>query len=207
MKKLNIKTVVFAGVLVAMNLVLARVLAINIGSTLRITVSATPIYLAGFWFGPIVGGICGGVADLLGCLIQGYAPNPLIMVTSVLAGVLPGVFKHYVFHNKMNTWKIAVVIVIHGLIGSLGFTTVGLHVYYGTPWAVLYSTRVIQTIALAAANTILVSILHQSVLTTMVTRTFLAQDVKKYFFSDGCEIFRLEKPIDIKGGRYYGLQN
>lgn len=179
MKKLNIKTVVFAGVLVAMNLVLARVLAINIGSTLRITVSATPIYLAGFWFDPIVGGICGGVADLLGCLIQGYAPNPLIMVTSVLAGVLPGVFKHYVFHNKMNTWKIAVVIAIHGLIGSLGFTTVGLHVYYGTPWAVLYSTRVIQTIALAAANTILVSILHQSVLTTMVTRTFLAQDVKK----------------------------
>ena len=179
MKKLNIKTVVFAGVLVAMDLVLARVLAINIGSTLRITVSATPIYLAGFWFGPIVGGICGGVADLLGCLIQGYAPNPLIMVTSVLAGVLPGVFKHYVFHNKMNTWKIAVVIAIHGLIGSLGFTTVGLHVYYGTPWAVLYSTRVIQTIALTAANTILVSILHQSVLTTMVTRTFLAQDVKK----------------------------
>ena len=65
MKKLNIKTVVFAGVLVAMNLVLARVLAINIGSTLRITVSATPIYLAGFWFGPIVGGICGssGLSD------------------------------------------------------------------------------------------------------------------------------------------------
>lgn len=46
MKKLNVKTIVFAAVLVAMNLVLSRVLAINIGSTLRITVSATPIYLA-----------------------------------------------------------------------------------------------------------------------------------------------------------------
>ena len=45
MKKLNVKTIVFAAVLVAMNLVLSRVLAINIGSTLRITVSATPIYL------------------------------------------------------------------------------------------------------------------------------------------------------------------
>lgn len=43
MKKLNVKTIVFAAVLVAMNLVLSRVLAINIGSTLRITVSATPI--------------------------------------------------------------------------------------------------------------------------------------------------------------------
>lgn len=32
MKKLNVKTIVFAAVLVAMNLVLSRVLAINIGS-------------------------------------------------------------------------------------------------------------------------------------------------------------------------------
>ena len=69
MKKLRIQTVVFAGVMIAMNLVLARVLVINIGSTLRITVSATPIYLAGLWLGPLVGGICGGVSDLLGCLI------------------------------------------------------------------------------------------------------------------------------------------
>ena len=179
MKKLNIKTVVFAGVLVAMNLVLARVLAINIGTTLRITVSATPIYLAGFWFGPIIGGICGGLSDLLGCLIQGYASNPFILVSSILTGVLPGLFKHYVFHDKMNTWKIAVVVIIHSLVGSLGFTTVGLHIYYGTPWVVLYSTRVIQTVALAAANIVLVSILHQSVLTNMVTRTFVTQDARK----------------------------
>lgn len=62
MKKINIESIVFAGVLVAMNLVLARVLAINIGPTLRITVSATPIFLASLWLGPLVGGICGGAS-------------------------------------------------------------------------------------------------------------------------------------------------
>ena len=139
MKKLNVKTIVFAAVLVAMNLVLSRVLAINIGSTLRITVSATPIYLASLWFGPLVGGICGGLGDLLGCLIQGYAPNPLILVSSVLAGVIPAVFKKYVFKDKVNTWKIAVMLIVHGIVGSLGFTVVGLHVYYATPWSVLYA--------------------------------------------------------------------
>lgn len=171
MKKLKVQTVVFAGVLVAMNLVLARVLAINIGSTLRITVSATPIYLASLWLGPLVGGICGGVSDLLGCLIQGYAPNPFILVTSVLAGVIPGVMKKYVFHDKVNTWKIAVMIVLHGLVGSLGFTTAGLHIYYGTPWSVLYATRTIQTAALTVANTILVSILYHSVLTRYISQS------------------------------------
>lgn len=141
MKKLNVKTIVFAAVLVAMNLVLSRVLAINIGSTLRITVSATPIYLASLWFGPLVGGICGGLGDLLGCLIQGYAPNPLILVSSVLAGVIPAVFKKYVFRDKVNTWKIAVMLIVHGIVGSLGFTVVGLHVYYATPWSVLYDYK------------------------------------------------------------------
>lgn len=143
MKKLNVKTIVFAAVLVAMNLVLSRVLAINIGSTLRITVSATPIYLASLWFGPLVGGICGGLGDLLGCLVQGYAPNPLILVSSVLAGVIPAVFKKYVFRDKVNTWKIAVMLIVHGIVGSLGFTVVGLHVYYADPMecAVCYKSH------------------------------------------------------------------
>ena len=173
MKKLNVKTIVFAAVLVAMNLVLSRVLAINIGSTLRITVSATPIYLASLWFGPLVGGICGGLGDLLGCLIQGYAPNPLILVSSVLAGVIPAVFKKYVFKDKVNTWKIAVMLIVHGIVGSLGFTVVGLHVYYATPWSVLYATRVIQTIALTIANTILVSVLYPISFTSFYDNCFL----------------------------------
>lgn len=170
MKKLNTENIVFAGVLVAMNLVLARVFAINIGTTLRITVSATPIYLASLWLGPLAGGICGIASDLLGCIIQGYAPNPFILVTSALAGVIPALMKKYIFHDKLNTWKIAVMIAIHGLVGSMGFTTVGLHIYYGTPWSVLYATRSIQTLALFAANSILVSILYQSVLTRYVTK-------------------------------------
>ena len=173
MKKLNVKTIVFAAVLVAMNLVLSRVLAINIGSTLRITVSATPIYLASLWFGPLVGGICGGLGDLLGCLIQGYAPNPLILVSSVLAGVIPAVFKKYVFRDKVNTWKIAVMLIVHGIVGSLGFTV------YATPWSVLYATRVIQTIALTIANTILVSVLYQSALTTYVNQVFALQRTRE----------------------------
>ena len=113
MKKLNIKTIAFAGVLIAMNLVLARVLAINIGPTLRITLSTTPIFLAGLWFGPAVGGICGVSADLLGCMLQGYAPNPFILVTSLLSGVLPAVMKKYLFHDRINLWKIAVIVAIY----------------------------------------------------------------------------------------------
>ena len=118
-------------------------------------------------------------ADLLGCMLQGYAPNPFILVTSLLSGVLPAVMKEYLFHDRINLWKIAVIVAAHGLIGSLGFTTVGLHIFYGTPWAVLYTTRVIQTVALVIANSILVSILYQSPLTTFVTRELAVQKVSR----------------------------
>lgn len=87
MKKLNVKTIVFAAVLVAMNLVLSRVLAINIGSTLRITVSATPIYLASLWFGPLVGGICAGRGNLRWSGRSAGMSDPGICTESIDSGV------------------------------------------------------------------------------------------------------------------------
>lgn len=168
MKKLNIKTVVFAGVLIAMNLVLERVLSIQIGNILRISLAKTPLYLASLWLGPMVGGICGGVSDLLGCLIAGYAPNPFITCSAILSGILPGLMKKYVFQNKLSWVKICIMIVLDSLIGSMGLTTLGLHIYYGTPWSVLYASRTIQTIALVVANTLTVAVLYQSVLTSYI---------------------------------------
>ena len=178
MKKLNVKTVVFAGVLIAMNIILTRILAINLGPTLRITLSATPIYLASLWFGPVVGGICGGVGDILGCFFSGYAPNPWILVTSVLAGVTPALVKR-IFGGKVNTWKIALAVALHGLIGSMGFTSLGLHIYYGTPWAVLIPSRAVQTVGLVIANTILVSILYRSYLTSFVIQSIQGANFRR----------------------------
>ena len=158
MKTANkIRIMAFAGVIIAMNIVLARLVAINIGPTLRITVSQTPVYLAGFWFGPVVGGICGFLGDLIGSLLQGYAPNP-------------GVFRH-VMEKKPELWKVLGVLAIHGVVGALGFTCIGLHIYYGTPWSVLYATRIVQTIMLTAVNSVLVFFLYKSPLTGFVKRS------------------------------------
>ncbi len=169
----NIKILVFAAMMVAMNIVLSRVLAIPVGPTLRITFSQVPIYLCGFWFGPLVGGTSGFLGDLIGSLIQGYAPNPFISLSAILTGVLPALMKHYVFHDKISWWKVAIMLALNGIIGSLGFTTLGLHLYYGTPWSVLYATRPIQTILLTVTNTILVTLLYKSVLTSFIHQNIL----------------------------------
>lgn len=166
------KVLAAAGVLIAMNIVLTRFVAIPIGNTMRITVGATPVFLAGLWFGPAVGGICGGISDLIGCILQGYAINPLITLTSVSAGVISGLMSRCVFRGKLNYWRILIMVLLHGLIGSMGFTTLGLHLYYGTPWRVLLTTRALQSAALVTANSILTHLLYRSSLTDFITQNF-----------------------------------
>ncbi len=173
MKKLNVKTVVFAGVLIAMNIILTRVFGIDLGPSLRISFGAVPIFLSGLWMGPVVGGLCGGVADVIGCIMKGYAFNPFITMTTMLAGIIPGVMKKYVFKGKLRAWHIAIMVVMQGLLGSMGFTTLGFHIFYGTPYAVLLPSRAIQTVGLVTANTILVSVLYLSPLTKMVQQSLV----------------------------------
>ena len=63
------------------------------------------------------------------------------------------------------------ILIIHGVVGALGFTCIGLHMYYGTPWSVLYATRIVQTVMLTAVNSVLVFFLYKSPLTSFVKRS------------------------------------
>ena len=171
-QQMSIKTVAAAAVLVAMNIILSRVFAINVGPTLRITISTTPIFLAGLWFGPLTGAVCGATGDLLGSLFQGYAPNPLITAAAVLCGLLPGLMNKYLFHGRINYWKVLLIAGIHGLAGSMGLTLLGLHLMYGRPMAELFVSRGVQTAALVIVNSILVNLLYSSPLTALVNRMF-----------------------------------
>lgn len=91
MKKRSLLTtrdVAFAAVLAALSIV-ANSFSINTG-TFSISFSYTVCFMAGHFFGPLVGAIVGVVGDTIGCVVQGYAPNPLISVGSILVGLLPG---------------------------------------------------------------------------------------------------------------------
>lgn len=85
-------TLVSVSALTAIYLILSRFLAINIGGFGRIQLGVVARMMAGIWFGPFAGALCGLASDLLGCLIQGYAVNPLITFAAILWGVIPALF-------------------------------------------------------------------------------------------------------------------
>ena len=88
-------TLVSLSALTAIYLILSRFLAINIGGFGRIQLGVIARIMAGIWFGPFAGAVCGLASDLLGCLIQGYAVNPLITFAAILWGVIPALFVPY----------------------------------------------------------------------------------------------------------------
>lgn len=85
-RKWSVKTVVFMGFFVAMNIVLTRFCSVNLGP-FRLGFGPASTIMSGLWLGPLAGGVVGMVADLIGCLIDGYAVNPFITVSAILSGV------------------------------------------------------------------------------------------------------------------------
>ena len=73
-----------------------------------VTFSNAFIMLAGIWLGPIAGALVGGISDLLGCLISGYAPSIPYMIAPITTGVLAGICAPLFRKNKnvfIRNWK------------------------------------------------------------------------------------------------------
>ncbi len=133
------KVLIVSALLVAMSIVLGKFGAINIGNSIRIGFGGLPIQMAGIFFGPVVGAAVGLVADVVGCLLKGYAINPIITVGSICIGLFSGLMFHHVLRPMKSVLlpKIAISTVTAHAVGSMIITSIGLYAYYHTPFETL----------------------------------------------------------------------
>lgn len=155
--------------LVAMQLVLSRVLVIDLGPY-RITVGSVCTVLAGLWLGPVAGGVCGLCADIIGCFIKGYAVNPLITVAAILWGVLPALMKPMFIHKEKTgkTVGICISVVLTGILSSLVCTTAGLVLILGYNFYAIMPGRLVQFAIMIPIYCVLTCLLYFSPVTSMV---------------------------------------
>ena len=133
------KVLIIAGLLTAMSMVLGKLGSINIGNSIRIGFGGLPIQMAGIFFGPVIGGAVGLVADVVGCIMKGYAINPIITIGSTCIGLFSGLVYHFALRGVKNALlpKVAASTVTAHAIGSMIITSIGLYVYYHTPFETL----------------------------------------------------------------------
>lgn len=166
------------GLLTALTIIASRYLKIEIGTMIRLNFSSSFIMLSGIWLGPIAGALVGLVSDLLGCLVGGYAINPLYTLMPVMVGVLSSLCEPIFRKRRTVTIKgktvnydvavYALVILAITFVASSLYGTWALSMYYGTPFSAWFWTRLSQGLLSTVMNTAVVYLLHRSPVTQMI---------------------------------------
>ena len=152
----TLKVMVAVSLLCAMSIVLGKYLAINVGEVLRFSFENMPIILAGMMFGPVIGTVAGVAADLIGCLLVGYAVNPIVTAGAAAIGFLSGLIWLLFGKTKLPyALKILVPVFVSHLIGSVVIKTVGLSALYDMPLVVLMLWRALNYLMIGAAEYVL----------------------------------------------------
>ncbi len=157
MRKVNnskLLRVAITAILIAMQIVLSRVLSINL-TYLKIGFSFVPLMFASYLYGPAGGVIVATVSDLVGALGLPSGPFfPGFTVTAALSGFIYGI----TFHKNCTTPKIVVGVIANEVICSLLLNTLWLSIMYTSAFTELVATRVWQCIVMATIQIVFAEI-------------------------------------------------
>ena len=127
-KRFDLKALVMLALLVAMQVVLEKICAINT-LTVKIGFGFVPVAVAAMLYGPLGGGVVGGLGDIIGSLLfptGAYFPG--FTVTAALIGVVWGLFLP---RRKLNYFaRVVVPALINNIILGLGVNTLFITLLY-----------------------------------------------------------------------------
>ena len=123
------KSLTACALLVAMQVILARFVAITVSETTRISFEAIPIFLAGLLFGPVAGMLVGFISDFIGAIMS-FGFNPIFCIPPILYGLCGGMC-HFMIRKKFSFWKLAVAFLPAVVLGSVLWQSFALAKVYG----------------------------------------------------------------------------
>ena len=131
----------------SLSVVLARmILPTSVGEIARFSLGNIPIVICSLAFGPLYGGACGVISDIVGCFFNGYAPYLPLSISPFLVGVLPALltkaFARLFGKERLSVFPFCVSMVVTNIITSLFWTTLCLSHMQGVDFFVLLYARI-----------------------------------------------------------------
>ncbi len=151
-KHFSVRTLVFSAVLIALNIVITRLLSVDIGAV-RIGLGFIPIALGSMLYGAVPGAIIAVVADILGAILQGKGYWIGFGLSAALMGITYGLF----LYEKEKTYKaisacvIFQAIFIDALLGALWYRVFG-----GMPFFAALGMRAVDAAVMIPVKIILI---------------------------------------------------
>ncbi|BBF44538.1 substrate-specific component FolT of folate ECF transporter [Lachnospiraceae bacterium KM106-2] len=115
---------------------------IQIGEIIKIGFSFIAVALTGFMFGPVVGGLMGGLTDIISFVIKPTGPFfPGFTLTSILSGMVYGIF---LYKKPISLLRVFLAKFTVSLFLNLFLSTFWLNMLYGKAFIPLLATRCIK---------------------------------------------------------------
>lgn len=141
--------------LIALEIILSRFLSISMWNT-KIGFSFVPVVVAAILYDPLAAGSVAALADFVGAIlfpIGAYFPG--FTLTAFLTGCVFGFF----LHKKQGWPQIIASVGINQFVLSLFLNTLWISILYGSPYAPLLATRLIQCLILTAVQLVCIPVI------------------------------------------------
>ncbi len=145
--KMSVKSVSAIGILVAMEVILAR-FSIHTWN-LKLGFSFVPIVVAAIFYGSITAGLVAAIGDIVSAIlfpVGAYFPG--FTLTAFLTGAVFG----WMFRKKVTVWNVILSVIVVQWLISQCLNTYWISFLYGSPYWPLFMTRVYQTAVMSAVQ-------------------------------------------------------
>ena len=159
--KNNLFVLTCLALLTAMQIILARYLAIPVSESMRFTTSFIPVVIAARRFGIVGGMAVYGIGDFLGAIIfpAGGAYFPGFTVTAVVAGLIYGLF----LKKKCNVLRIVLSVIISQLVCTLGMNSYWLSTLMGSDFSAIFISRIPQAVIMSVLQIVFMSLFLEKI--------------------------------------------
>ena len=145
-------TLTCLALLTAMQIVIAKFLAIPVSESIRFSFSFIPVVIAARRFGIVGGMIVYGLGDFLGSVIfpTGGAYFPGFTLTAVVSGLIYGLY----LGKKSNPLRIVLSVLTSQILCTLIMNSYWVSTLYGSDFGAVFMSRIPQSIVMSVLQII-----------------------------------------------------
>ena len=139
----KLKTLVITALLIAIGIILGQ-FSIQLTETTKIGISFIATQMTANLFGPVVGGIMGGVADILKFIIKPTGPFLVGYTISAILG--PMIYGVMLYKKPITLWRILLSKTVVAIFVNLLLGTYWSYLYFGAAFLASLPAKLIQQV-------------------------------------------------------------
>lgn len=148
----KLKTVVITGLLIAIGIVLGQ-FSIQLSQTTKVGISFIATQLTAMLFGPVVGGIMGGVSDVLKFIIK---PTGTFFIGYTINAMLgPIIYGIMLYKKPIGFWRILVSKTVVAILVNLFLGCYWNYLYFGAAYWALIPGKLLQQVIQVPVQSVL----------------------------------------------------